>query len=156
VNGGVTVRGRSARVHAESVNGPVAVTDAGADIQAGTVNGPLSVTGSRGLQRARLESVNGPLVFDGELAPRATLEVENVSGSVELALSNPAADFDVSTFNGPIVNELGPPARRTDDDEPGRELVFSVGGGGARVSVRTLSGRVKLTGRGGQPRRPQR
>jgi hypothetical protein len=156
VNGGVTVRGRSARVHAESVNGPVTVTDAGPDVQAGTVNGPLSVTGSRGLQRARLESVNGPLVFDGELAPRATLEVENVSGSVELALANPAADFDVSTFNGPIVNELGPPARNTDDDEPGRELVFSVGGGGARVTVRTLSGRVKLSGRGGDARRPRR
>lgn len=157
VNGGVTVRGRSAHVHAESVNGPVTVGDPGPDVQAGTVNGPLSVTGSRGLQRAHLESVNGPLVFDGDLAPRATLEVENVSGSVELALASPAADFEISTFTGAIVNELGPPARRSDDDdEPGRELVFSVGGGGARVTVRTLSGRVKLTSRAGEARRSPR
>jgi DUF4097 and DUF4098 domain-containing protein YvlB len=147
VNGGVAVSGRSARVHVESVNGPVSVTDPGPDVQAGTVNGRLLVTGSRALQRARLDSVNGPLVFQGELAPRGTLEVDTVSGRVELALSAEAADFTVSTFNGKIVNELGPPAARAGEHDPQQQLVFSIGGGGgARVSVRTLNGGVRITG----------
>jgi hypothetical protein len=148
VNGGVTVRGRSARIHAESVNGPVSVSDPGPDLEAGNVNGPISVMGSRGLQRAKIENVNGRVMFDGELAARGTLDMETVSGAVELALATQGADFHVSTYNGRILNELGPStARRVrdEDGEAGRELVFSVGGGGARVSVRTLSGRVKIT-----------
>lgn len=156
VNGAVTVRGRSGRIHAESVNGRVEVSDPGPDVQAGTVNGPLGVTGSRGLQRAHLESVNGPLVFEGALAPRGTLDVETVSGRVELALAAAAADFNISTFTGKIVNELGPPPRRADEHEAGQELVFSVGGGGARVTVRTLSGAVKLTAAESDVRQPRK
>jgi hypothetical protein len=71
VNGGVTVRGRSARIHVESVNGPVDVNDPGPDVRAGNVNGTLTVHGSRGVTRAHLENVNGPIYFEGELAPRA-------------------------------------------------------------------------------------
>ena len=147
VNGGVTVRGRSARIHAESVNGPVSVSDPGPDLQAGNVNGPLTVTGSRGLTRAKLENVNGPIRFEGELAARGTLDAETVGGRVDLTLASQGADFQISTFNGAIVNELGtgtPKQAPDEDGEMGRELVFSVGGGGARISVRTLNGRVTI------------
>lgn len=147
VNGGVTVRGRSARIHAESVNGPVSVSDPGPDLQAGNVNGPLTITGSRGLTRAKLENVNGSIHFEGELAPRGTLDADTVGGRVELMLATQGADFQISTFNGAIVNEIGPAAPRRAPDEDGdvgKELVFSVGGGGARVTVQTLSGRIIL------------
>jgi DUF4097 and DUF4098 domain-containing protein YvlB len=159
VNGGVTVRGRSARIHAESVNGPVSVSDPGPEVQAGNVNGPLTITGSRGLLRAKLENVNGAIHFEGELAPRGALDAETVGGRVELTLDTPAADFQISTFNGRIVNELGPaaPRRAPDaDGDIGQELVFSIGGGGAQVTVRTLNGRIVLRAPQGQPRRQQK
>jgi hypothetical protein len=145
VNGGITVRGRSSRIQVQSVNGPVNVSDPGGDLQAGTVNGPLKVSAAPGLARGHLESVNGRVSFDGQLAARGTLEVENVGGAVDLAISSPA-DYRVSTFNGAIVNEIGPPARKPHDEDlgPGLELIFSVGGGGAQVSVTTLNGRVQL------------
>lgn len=150
VNGGVSVRGRSARAHVESVNGPVDVTDPGADLQAGTVNGPLKVSGALGLAHGRLESVNGRVTFEGRLAARGTLDVENVGGAVDLVLAGPA-DYHISTFNGAIVNEIGPPAQKAhdegDDEDgagPGKELTFSVGTGGGRVSVTTLNGRVRI------------
>jgi len=75
------------------------------------------------------------------------LETGEQRGRVELFLTTQGVDFQVSTFNGTIVNEVGPaaPRRAPDEDgEMGKELVFSVGGGGARVTVRTLSGRVIL------------
>jgi DUF4097 and DUF4098 domain-containing protein YvlB len=148
VNGGVTVRGRSARIHAESVNGPVSVSEPGPDLQAGNVNGPLTITGSRGLTRAKLENVNGSIHFEGELAARGALDAETVGGRVELVLSTQAADIEVSTFNGTIVNNMSAATPRKlpeEDGEMGRELVFSVGGGGARVTVRTLNGRIVLS-----------
>ena len=149
VNGGVSVRGRSARINVESVNGPVDVSDPGGDLQAGTVNGPLRVSGALGLARGRLESVNGRVTFEGKLAARGALDIENVGGGVDLAISSPA-DYRVSTFNGAIVNEIGPAPQGThghdddDDETPGQELTFSAGSGGARVTVSTLNGRVRI------------
>jgi DUF4097 and DUF4098 domain-containing protein YvlB len=144
VNGGVSVVSNGGRVHAESVNGPVTVRSAGGEIDASTVNGPLTVTGGT-FERGRLESVNGRILFEAGLAPRGRLEVETVSGRVELALpAATAADFTVSTFSGDIDNELGPPARPTSRSATEKELTFSTGGGGTTVTVETLSGAVVL------------
>jgi DUF4097 and DUF4098 domain-containing protein YvlB len=144
VNGGVTVSSRGGRVQAESVNGPVTVRGAGGEIGASTVNGPLTVTGGT-FARARLETVNGRILFEGGLARGGTLAVESVSGAVELALpANTAADFSVTTFSGDIRNELGPAAHPTSRHTTEKELTFSTGGGGANVTVETLSGSIVL------------
>jgi hypothetical protein len=144
VNGGVTIATRGGRVQAESVNGAVTVRGAGGEIDASTVNGPLTVTGAS-IARAVLETVNGPILLEGGLSRGGTLTVESVSGSVELALpASTAADFTVTTFSGDIRNELGPPAHRSSRHTTEKELTFSTGGGGANVTVETLSGSIVL------------
>jgi hypothetical protein len=71
-----------------------------------------------------------------------------MSGTVVLAVSpGIAADFEVSTFSGGISNAIGPEARRTNQYTPEKELSFTTGGGGARVSIETFSGGVKITTR---------
>ena len=68
-----------------------------------------------------------------------------MSGSVTLALpAGVAADFSVSTFSGGVDNALGPPASRVGEYTTEKELEFSTGGGGANVSVHTLSGGISL------------
>jgi DUF4097 and DUF4098 domain-containing protein YvlB len=144
VNGGVSVSSRGGRVQAESVNGPVTVRGASGEINASTVNGPLTITGGT-FERGRLETVNGRVLFEAGLAARGSLEVESVSGEVELALpENTSADFSVTTFSGDIRNELGPPAPAPSRHTTERELTFSTGGGGAKVTVETLSGSIVL------------
>jgi DUF4097 and DUF4098 domain-containing protein YvlB len=144
VNGGVSVTSRAGRVQAESVNGPVSVRGAGGEVEASTVNGPLTVSGGA-FARGRLETVNGRILFEGGLAAGATLAVESVSGAVELGLpEGTAADFTVTTFSGDIRNELGPSPHRTSRHTPEKELTFSTGGGGANVTVETLSGAIVL------------
>lgn len=162
VNGGITVRGGSdeievetvngpievdapaRRLRAESVNGRVVITGASGDIEAATVNGRLEVSGGR-FERARLEIVNGRVLFEGELSPTALLEVESVSGDVELSLAEGvAADFSVTSFSGDIDNDFGPQAERTSRFTTEKELNFSNGGGGAKVEIHTLSGDVRL------------
>jgi hypothetical protein len=144
VNGGVSVASKGGRVHAESVNGPVSVRGAGGEIDASTVNGPLTVTGGT-FERGRLETVNGRVLFEAGLSARGSLEVETVSGAVELALpATISADFSVVTFSGDVRNELGPPAKPTSQYTSEKELTFSTGGGGANVTVETLSGSIVL------------
>jgi DUF4097 and DUF4098 domain-containing protein YvlB len=152
VNGGVTVSSRGGRVQAESVNGPVTVRGAGGEIDASTVNGPLTVTGAN-FARARLETVNGRILFEGGLARGGTLDVGSVSGEVELVLpANTSADFSVTTFSGDIRNELGPAAHAASRHTTEKELTFSTGGGGANVTVETLSGSIVLRQRSKEER----
>lgn len=144
VNGSIEVTKAGGRIHAEAVNGPVTVRDASGDLEASTVNGKLLVTGGS-FERAKLESVSGGVRFEAGLSARATLGVESVSGTVDLFL--PAAlgaEFSVSTFSGDIVNELGPAAEKPNKWAPGKELSFTSGSGGVRITVETLSGAVNI------------
>ena len=50
----------------------------------------------------------------------------------------------MSTFSGHVRNELGPAARRTSRHTTEKDLTFSTGGGGANVSVETLSGSITI------------
>ncbi len=144
VNGAVETTKAAGRVHAETVNGAVTVREASGELEASAVNGKLQVTGGS-FSRVHLESVGGAVRFDGSIAAKGTLSVETVSGAVDLFFP-PAfgGDFTVSSFSGEIANELGPAAERKGDFGPGKELTFTSGAGGVRVSVQTLSGAIRI------------
>jgi DUF4097 and DUF4098 domain-containing protein YvlB len=144
VNGAVEVAKASGRIKAESVNGPVTVRESSGELEASTVNGRLEVRGGS-WSKVHLETVSGELRFEGSLSKKATLNAETVSGSVELAFpAGIAADFSFSSFSGSIDNDLGPAATRQSKWTTEKELSFSFGGGGAKVSVQTLSGSIHL------------
>ncbi len=147
VNGAVDVSGASARVHAGTVNGALTVRGARGEVDANTVNGELRVVGGGAFTRAHLESVSGPIRFEGELAPHADVQAQTVSGEVELTLpASTAADFTVSTFSGDINTDFGAAIYRNPGGRhsPQKELTFSIGGGGAKVAIETLSGAISL------------
>jgi len=144
VNGAIDVTKPSGRVKAEAVNGPVTVRDASGEIEASTVNGKLLVTGGS-FDRATFETVAGGIRFEAGLSARATMNVESVSGPVDLLLpAGFGAEFLVSTFSGDITNELGPAAQKSSKWTPEKELSFTTGSGGARITVETLSGAVHI------------
>jgi len=144
VNGAIDVTKASGRVQAEAVNGTVTIRDASGELEASTVNGKLVVIGGS-FDRAKLESVSGSVRFEAALSARATLAVESVSASVDLLLpAGLGADFTVSTFSGEITNELGPAAEKSSRWTPEKELSFTTGSGGARITVETLSGAVHI------------
>lgn len=144
VNGSIDATKPGGRVKAEAVNGAVTVRDASGEVEASAVNGKVLVTGGS-FDRAKLESVAGGVRFEAGLSARATLSVESVSGTVDLFLpATLGAEFSVSTFSGDIVNELGPAAEKTSKWTPGKELSFTSGSGGARITVETLSGTVNI------------
>ena len=146
VNGSLEVTAPARRVHAESVNGSVTVKGASGEIEASTVNGALLVEGGT-FSHGHLETVNGTVRFEGDLAKSAVLDADSVSGGVELWLpATVAADFTLSTFSGTIENELGPaPDRESGRDNPSeKELSFTTGAGGANVTIHTLSGAIAI------------
>jgi DUF4097 and DUF4098 domain-containing protein YvlB len=144
VNGPVETTKPSGRVNVEAVNGGVTVRDASGELSASTVNGKLLVAGGS-FERVTLESVAGNVRFESALSAKGTMSVETVSAPVELFFpAGFGGQFSVSSFSGPITNELGPAAEKTHEYGPGQELSFTSGAGGARVTVETLSGAVNI------------
>jgi len=136
--------GGKARVEAESTSGDVRVKDVNGELEAHSVSGDLDLDLGT-MTRLRLETVSGNLHADATLASDARVEAESVSGNVRLRLGKPVnGQFDLETFSGSIDNCFGPKAERKSKYAPGRELRFTQGEGGARVSADTMSGDIEL------------
>jgi DUF4097 and DUF4098 domain-containing protein YvlB len=144
VNGSIDVSGPSGRIAVEVVNGKVTIENASGELEASTVNGELLVTGGP-FTSAGLESVAGSVSFQADLADNGRLDVETVSGSAEiLVAANANADFSIATFSGEIDNELGIGTIEREQYVPAKELNFTAGSGGARITVETLSGAISI------------
>jgi len=92
-----------------------------------------------------LESVAGAITFEADLSAQARLDIETVSGSVEVFVSpDIKADFAISSFSGGLENELGIGTVEKESFLPAKELNFSTGTGGARINVETLSGSIHI------------
>jgi DUF4097 and DUF4098 domain-containing protein YvlB len=144
VNGSVEVVGASGLIQVEVVNGTVAVRDSSGELEASSVNGEVVIAGGP-FEEAALESVAGDVRFEADLGAQGRLDVETVSGAAEIFVApSIKADFSISTFSGEIGNELGLGTIQQEEYNPAKELTFSTGPGGARITVETLSGTVNI------------
>lgn len=144
VSGSIEVRGASGPLRAAAVSGDVTLRGVQGTVEASSVSGEVLVSGGA-ITRADLGTTSGSVRFEGELAGAAHLEASSVSGDVELLLAAGAsARFDVSTFSGEIENQLGPPARRSGQLTPEKELKFVTGAGQAHVEAKSFSGTIRI------------
>lgn len=162
VSGEIDVGGEPRAVEAGAVSGDITVTTAAGRSELETVSGDIIVRHASGrldtnVVSGRIEIADGVLdTLTGETvsgsifcaaAPRAggRFELETMSGRIELVVpSNIDADFHIETFSGSIKNSFGPAPAPADEDGPGKVLKFRAGSGGARISVESFSGSVKL------------
>lgn len=144
VSGNIEVSGFQTEISVESVSGSVHLSGIARSVEVETVSGDIEVEAGE-ISSAEFESVSGSVTFSGALTAQADLDVESHSGNVELSLGNvTAVSFEISTFSGRITNDFGGEAQRTSRYAPGRHLEFSIGSGGAEISVETFSGNVRL------------
>lgn len=160
VSGTVTLTGDPRQVSVESMEGAVdlrtgapvvRVRTAGAaatvdgpvhDLRVESVSGAIVVHGADARQ-ARLESVTGPIRYEGALTRDGVLDVQTHESAVTLILpAGLGAAFDLTTFDGLLINRFGSAAARP--SRGGKPLRFTANGGGARVTVRTLKGDVAV------------
>jgi hypothetical protein len=108
------------------------------------VSGDLTLVNSS-FDRVRLETTNGDVVFDSDLATDGTFSIKTINGDLDIKFNDAiSARFDIESFNGDIRNCFGPEPVRTSRYGPGTELKFTEGDGAARVSIDTLNGDLRL------------
>lgn len=165
VGGAIRVRGSPQDIHAESMDGavdiavttpvvrvrsaggPITLRGAIENASASSVSGAIVVDGVR-LQRGRFESVTGEIRWDGEVERGSSLMFESHSGPIVLAVPpQVSAEFDVTAFNADIRNEIARVIPRLGGDLRSRMLTFTLGDGGAQVTVRNFKGTISLLAR---------
>lgn len=111
------------------------------DVDASTITGTLSVA-SATILRAQLASVSGDIHYAGSPAPGGIFDFSDHSGAVELLLPHDVSgSFALSSIVGPIENGL--PGVRPAATTP-RSVRFTLGRGGASITVRTFKGAIRL------------
>jgi len=147
LSGAITVDAPAQGVVARTTGGSVRIAGASGFLEVFTGDGAVEVVRSR-VTQATITTVSGRIVFAADLAPNALARFDSYVGAVELRLpATVDASFEVSTFGGTVVNELGPPARRSADDAPGKELSFTRGPGSSRILIDTFGGDIRLLAR---------
>lgn len=149
----------SGDVHAEKLSGRTRIGTTSGDLEIDDVTGDLSVhTVSSEITLRNVNSsqvsagtVSGEITYSGSVDPGGSYEFNSHSGDVRIDLpSNAGANLQLQSFSGTIRSQFrmtmepgGSTSRR------GKRYEFTVGAGGARISVETFSGDITI-GRNGR------
>jgi hypothetical protein len=137
-SGDVTVRGVSGRIAIEAASGDVEVASSGdAHVIVRTVSGDVELRAGT-LLSLEAATTSGDLKIAGRLAGAGPFSIVTVSGDTLLA---PAGDLriEMATLSGDLHSDVG------GRSEGGRgRRSFTIGSGGPLVSVRSLSGDLKV------------
>ena len=146
VSGDVEVDGENgvANTSASTVSGDVTVFRASGEVRGSSVSGDVVIDEGT-FERVNLETVNGELIFQGELVKGGRFSAETVNGDIDVEFTGDlSARIDIDTFNGRIRNCFGPKPERTSKYTPGWELSFTEGGGDGRVELSTMNGSLSI------------
>jgi DUF4097 and DUF4098 domain-containing protein YvlB len=146
MDGAVTFSGDAAFVKMKTATGNISFTGRGEDMTLTTVSGTVTVDGGgrAPIERARLESVTGPITFGADLTRAADVRFDTHSGSIDLRLAPTAAvEIDAATMTGTIENHWN--GRRAIAGREGRGMELGTGSGGARIQIRSFKGNVRLS-----------
>jgi DUF4097 and DUF4098 domain-containing protein YvlB len=150
ISGEITVQRATGDIRLTSVSGDVSLATATADVEVETVSGEITLTGLKS-KFVRTETTSGDIEFDGAIDPAGRYEFRAHSGDVRVVLpSGAGASVDVETFSGTINSDFRivlEPGETSLGVSPKR-FDFKVGDGGARVSLESFSGDIRIV-RGG-------
>lgn len=127
------------------VNGNLLVVGVAGGVEADTVNGDIVVREMAG--SAELETVNGGIELHLDRAAAGDrIDLEAVNGTIDLYLGGgTGAEVHAETVNGSLSNDFGIEVRK--GKYVGASFDGTIGGGGPRVELETVNGRIAVHNR---------
>ena len=142
VSGDVEFSGQAQRISAESVSGDLELSGISGDISATAVSGDMELQTDL-IDSAKLETVSGDIMVNGEISDNGKLRAESMSGDVVIYLpASQSGLFKAQSFSGRIYTDFGSVSHAKHG--PGSHLKHVEGSGGAEVRVESFSGNIKL------------
>lgn len=141
VDGTVTASGCMGRVELSAVNDDVRADGVEGELIVDALNGNVWLYGTRA-DVVEASTVNGDVVYDGELRDGGRYELSTHSGDVALAVPERAGvTVTVATFTGNL--EASFPLQLS-ETKRGKRFKFTLGDGGAAASLESFDGTVYL------------
>lgn len=144
MDGNINVTGSPGWIRAKSASGNVQLRGSSSDATLSTVSGGVIVSGGA-FEKAKFESVTGPIRFEGSFARGGSIIFDSHSGQIDVAIPRlNSADLEILTIAGKIQNTLT--GKRASPGRYGRgaELKTANNDGGAQVTIRSFKGDVNL------------
>ncbi|MEU4208946.1 DUF4097 family beta strand repeat-containing protein [Streptomyces sp. NPDC026206] len=143
VSGDTTLVGVTGAVRAETVSGGLEAQSLGGDLRFNSVSGDLTLIESTG-GTVKAESVSGDMLVDlSATGASPALSLTSVSGEVAVRLPHPVdAEVDANTTSGQLscaFEDL-----RISGQWGAKRITGTLGAGGGRLKVTTVSGGVAL------------
>ncbi|MFF4221619.1 DUF4097 domain-containing protein [Streptomyces abikoensis] len=150
VTGDVTLVGVRGDVRAESVSGRLEAQALAGDLRFNSVSGDLTLIEGTG-GRVKAETVNGDVTIDLAGAARTPdLALTTVSGEVAIRLPQPVdADVEANTTSGPVSCAFE--NLRVGGQWGAKRITGTLGSGGGKLKITTVSGAVALLRRPPSP-----
>ncbi len=159
----VTINTVTGTVHAVRIRGRLRLSGTSADIDATDITGDVeahTVSGEIRLARVnanmvRVETTSGDIAYEGSMSATGSYDFQAHSGDVRLDLpATVNASLQMQTYNGSITSRFPmtlQPGEST-NSKRGKKMNFTIGSGGARVTVETFSGDITIerAGRSGK------
>jgi len=147
MDGNVTFNGTAEFARVKTATGDIDLVGGGEDVNLSTVSGAIRA-GDGTVQRGRFESVTGSITVASTIPRGGDARFDTHSGPIELRLASRAeVEIDAATVTGTIENSWNRSRPIAGREGRGMELGTSSGMGGARVSIRSFKGSIRLVGR---------
>lgn len=141
VSGDITLAALRNDVDVNAVSGDIEAKNLIGDLKFKTVSGDIAVVDGAS-RRVDAVAVSGDVLLDLDLDPTGSYDISTVSGDVSMrTVSEPDLSVQWTSVSGDLVtdfgimSEHGPGRRRTNE---------TIGKGGARLAVRTVSGDLRV------------
>lgn len=141
VSGDVTLGVLAQRVDVKTVSGDVQAKGINAELKLKSVSGDMTVVDGA-CKKVDAKSISGEVILDLDLDPAGSYDISTVSGSVAIrTTAEPNLSVDATSVSGHLVSDFG----LEWDDRPGRRNLYeTIGSGGARLRVKTVSGDLRV------------
>lgn len=146
-NGDLTLVDSRGHVEVSATNGDLELRGVSGEIDVKTLNGDIDLTGIVA-KVVHAKTMSGTITYDGSIDADGEYTFSAFSGGVDLMIPrNTGATLTVSTFSGtidspdfPLTLRPGTQAR----ESKGQSMTFTLGNGGARVSLESFSGEIRI------------
>jgi hypothetical protein len=160
ISGSAKIGNVSGKLQVSSISGSLNIANVDADVRVNSVSGSLELGNVGGEARVSgisgnvgLGQVNGSLeVLSVSGGLKATLlslspqgiHITSVSGSIEINFkSDVNADFTANSISGEVYLDVPNVIRESEEKSP--NVRARIGGGGAPISISSVSGNIRLT-----------
>ncbi len=141
VSGEVTLSRLGKDLDVKTVSGEIQAKDVAGGLKLKTVSGDIAIVDGN-CRWVDAKAVSGDVLLDLDLDPSGTYDVSTVSGAVAVrTTAEPNLAIDASSVSGRLTSDFG----IAWNEKPGRKhLSETIGSGGARLWVKTVSGDLRV------------